>query len=192
MNGRGAMENFRGTAPDHGQPAGSGPFLELPDIVHQHLGMVHLGTLRLLIGAVDALHVLAVEDGRHGLDRRERLFAALEQRPFEHAGIHRRVVTVFLENIPAAEHQVFERGQGHEVFDLRRVVIGALAQADGVQLRDGSDRLRQSLLDGFHAGNEGCGDRAHAGNQDAEFSVGWFDFRAFRVCERRLRCGQKV
>jgi len=45
------------------------------------------------------------------------------------------------------------------------------------KLRGRSDRLRQILFDGFHTGNKGGRNRTHSGDQNAEFSFGWFDFR---------------
>ena len=121
------------------------------------------------------LHIVAVEDGRHGLDLLERPAQALDQRLFEHARMQRGFVAVFFENIPAAELQIFDLRQRHEVLDFRRVVVGSLAEPDGVQLRDRADRLRHSQFDGFHTGDECRGHGAHARDQNAKLPVGWLN-----------------
>ncbi len=54
--------------------------LKVPDIVHQHFGMIHLGAFRLQVGAFDPLHIIAVEDGGHGLDFFQRPTQAFDQR----------------------------------------------------------------------------------------------------------------
>ena len=55
---------------------------------------------------------------------------------------------------------------------IGRAAVGALSQADGGQLGERADRQSEAALDGFHAGDEGGGNRAHAGNQDAELAFG--------------------
>ena len=63
-----------------------------------------------------------------------------------------------------------------EVLDLRRAVLGALAEPDRAHLRERADRLRQALADREDAGNGGGGDGAQADEQDAEFAGGGRDF----------------
>ena len=155
--------------------AASGALLEVADVVHQHLGVIHLGAFRLQVGAVDALHVVAVEDRGHGLDLLERAAQAFDQRLVENAGMESGFVAVLFENVPAAELQIFDLGERNEVLDFRRVVVGALAEADRIQLRDGADRLRHAQFDGFNAGDKCRGDGAHARDQNAKFPVGWLD-----------------
>jgi len=176
------MKNLGRAAPDHGETGRSGALLEVPDVVHQHLGMVHFGALGLQIGSVDAPHIVAVEDGRHGLDFFQRIAQAFNQRLFQHAGVERRFVTVLLENIPTAEGEVFDFRQGHEVSDFGRIVIGALAEPDGVQLCDGADRLRHPQFDGFNAGDEGRRDGAHSRDQNAKLPVGWLNGGGGLLC----------
>ena len=59
MDLRGAIEHLGRAAPDHHAARDAGALLELPDVVHQHLGLVHLGAGFFHIGAVDAPHVIA-------------------------------------------------------------------------------------------------------------------------------------
>ena len=146
--------------------------LELPDVVHHHLGVVHLGCRRLDVGSVDALDVLLVEDRLHRLDRRQRLLQLFQQRHFQHARLDRGFVGVVFENVPAADLQVVQAGQRHEILDRRAAAFGALSQPDGSQLGQRTDRFPESALDGFQPGDEGRRDRAHAGNQDPQFALG--------------------
>jgi len=56
-------------------------------------------------------------------------------------GVDGRFVTVVLEDVPAAEHDVVEARQGDEVGDLRRPPFGALSEANGRHLGERADRL---------------------------------------------------
>ena len=80
------------------------------------------------------------------------------------------VVEVAAEDVPAGEDEVVELGDGGEVFDEGRVVVGALAEADGAHLGDGADGLGEAAADGFYAGDEGGCDGSHSWDHDAEFS----------------------
>ena len=82
----------------------------------------------LTFGPVEPLHVLAVEDGRPGLDGFKLGLICSSRSLVEHAGVLRRLVAVVLEDVPAAEHEVVEVGEGHEVLDERRAAVGALAR----------------------------------------------------------------
>ena len=164
--------NLGGSAPDHGGARHAGALLELPDVVHDHLGMVHLGTLGLDVGPVDALHEVLVEDRLHRLDRRERRLHLLQQRGFQNARLHGRLVGVVLENVPAADLDVRHVGQRNEVLDRRAAALGPLPQADRSQLRERADRLPQSELERFQPGDESGGYRAHAGNQNTQLALG--------------------
>ena len=144
MHGGGLVMHFGRAAPDHRQARGAGRLLEVPDVLHQHLGLVHLGALGLDVGAVDALDVLGVEDRLHRLDCGERLPQLIEQRPVQNAGIGGGFVAVVFENVPGAECQVVEPRQRHKILDHRAAAIGAFAEADGSQLGDRPDRLCQS------------------------------------------------
>jgi hypothetical protein len=104
---------------------------ETPEDVHHHLCVIHLGAFRFHVWAVQALDIFLVENGLHRPDRGERLFELIEQRGIEHTGLCRRFVGVVFEDIPAADDDVFQASQGHEIADGGAAAFRALAQADG-------------------------------------------------------------
>ena len=73
------------------------------------LGQLHLGRAVLDVGAVEALDVVLVEDGRHRLDRLEEVGDGLDVLvAVEDAALHRRLVGVVGEGVPGAEDDVVE------------------------------------------------------------------------------------
>ena len=160
-----------GSAPDHGGPRHAGALLELADVVHDHLGVLHLGTRGLDVGALDALDEVLVEDGLHGLNGRERRFHLLEQGGFEDAGLGGGFPGVILENIPAGDFDVGHFGQWNKLFNGGAAPFCPLAETDGSQLREGADRLPQSKLEGFEPGYESGGYRAHARDQNTQLAL---------------------
>ena len=50
----------------------------------------------------------------------------------EHAGPLGGDVGVVGEGVPRPEHDVLEAGEGHELADQRRPLVGALPETDGV------------------------------------------------------------
>ncbi len=167
MHRRGAMENFGGAAPDHHHAADTGRFAELRDVIDQRLRLVHLAALGLDVGTVDAADVFRIEHRLHRLDGRERFFQLREQGRLQHLGIDGGFVGGVFVDVPASEDQIVETGQRHEILDLGRAAIGALSQADGRKLRERADRQSEAALDCFHAGDEGGGNGADTGDQDA-------------------------
>jgi hypothetical protein len=109
------MEDFGRTAPDHRQPGRPGVLLEPADVVHQHLGVIHLRAFRLEVRTIDALYIITVENRRHGLDLLQRTTQALDQWLIQYARMQCGFVAVLLEDIPAAEFQILQRRQRHEV-----------------------------------------------------------------------------
>ena len=109
----------------------------------------------------------------------------LEQRRLDDAGRSRRGVAVVLEDVPAAEHEIVERRQRHDVADLRRTALGPLAETDGAHLRQRADRLGEALANGEHAGDGRGADGAEADQQHAELAARRSDFN-------RCRHGQKL
>jgi hypothetical protein len=171
MHGRSLVIHLGGSAPDHGGARHAGALLELADVVHDHLGMVHLGTLGLDVGTVDALDEVPVEDSLHGLDRRKGRLDLFEQGGFEHAGPGGGLVGVILENVPASHLDIGHFGQRNKVFNGGAAPLRPLAQTDRSQLREGADRLPQTKLEGFEPGDESRGYRAHAGYQNTQFAL---------------------
>ena len=90
----------------------------------------------------------------------------------EHAGADGGDVGVVGEHVPRAPHDVFERGERHEVLDQRAAVLGALAEADRAHLGQAADRQALAPLDQLDAGDQGGGDGAEADGEHAEAAGG--------------------
>src|SRR5581483_9496095 len=121
---------------------------------------------------VDPPNVIGIEDSLHGADRRQRFFQLLEKRGVKHTRLRRGLIAIVFVDVPAAEYKILQIRQRDEILDARAPAFGALAQTNGCQLRNRSDGLRQSALDGFYAGDErGCY-RSHAGDQDSQVAFG--------------------
>ena len=172
-------EDLRAAAPDHDQAAEVVILLEGADVFAQLLGQVALVLALLDVRAVEALHVLAVEDGFPGLDGFELRPDLLEQVLLEHARVLRRLVAVVFEDVPAAEHDVVEVGEGDEVLDQGRAPVGPLAQADRAHLGDRANGAGDALADGEDAGDERGGDGPEADAHHAEFACRGCDFNRF-------------
>ncbi len=170
-------EDLGRAAPDHHQPVGAARLLEVANVLAHLLGQVHLVLALLHVRAVELLHVVLVEDRLARLDRRQEGLHLLEQRAVEHAGFAGGRIHVVFEDVPAGKDQVVELRQGNKVVDLRRAAFGALAQADGAHLGQRTDGAGDSFANGFHAGDKGGRDGAHAGNHDAQLALGGSDFR---------------
>ena len=96
----------------------------------------------------------------------------LEQSPCPAPWHARRLVDVVLEDVPAGEDDVVQVRQRYKILDQRRLVVGALAQADGAHLRERADRLGESAANGFNAGDHRGGDGAEADHHDSQFARG--------------------
>ena len=163
-------------APDHHQTFEAVLLLEPPHVLAQLVGHVPLVRALLHVGAVEALHVAAVEHRRHRADLLELGADLIEQRRLEHAGRLRRLVGVVFEDVPTAEHDVVERGERNEVLDERRPAVGALAEADRAHLRQRADRLGQTAADSENAGDGRRADGAHPDEKNAQFPCRFCDF----------------
>ena len=130
------MKNFGRPAPDHHQPRRSRRFLELPDVLHQHFRVIHLRSAALHVRPVDPLHVLLIEHRFHRLNGFQRLPQFFQQRRLQNAGIHRRLIRVVFENIPAAEYQILKFRQRNKVLNARSPAFCSLAQPHRSQLRE--------------------------------------------------------
>ena len=78
----------------------------------------------------EALDVVLVEDGGHGLDGFEVGADLFELVAVEDLGGFGGVVEVAAEDVPAGEDDVVEVGDGGEVFDEGAAAFGALAEAN--------------------------------------------------------------
>src|SRR5581483_11582421 len=93
-------------------------------------------------------------------------------------------VAVLFEDVPAAEHEIVERRERHDLVNLRRTPLGALAEAHGTHLRQRSDRFGDSFSYGDHAGDRRGADGAEADQQHAELAARGCDVNGSRH-ERR-------
>ncbi len=164
-------EDLGAAGPHHDEPIAAVLGLERADVGDELLGEVPLVLALLDVGAVEPLDVALVEHGRHRLHGLELAAHLFELRVLEHAGHAGRGVAVFLEDVPAAEHDVVEAGERHELVDLRRAVFGALAETNRAHLRQRADRLGQTLADGHHAGDGGGAHRPEANQENAQFAL---------------------
>jgi hypothetical protein len=96
-----------------------------------------------------------------------------QQGHFQHPGLHRRLVGVVFENIPAAEDQIVKPGQGYEILDERTIMIRALAQTNGAILSQGAYRTSQTFFDQLYARNNRRTDGSHTGEEDTQLPSGW-------------------
>ena len=169
-------EDLGAAAPHHHQARAVVLLLEVADVGDQLIGEILLVLAFLDVRARQALHVALIEHRGHRLDRLELRTDRIEQRAFEHAGRAGRGVAVFFEDVPAAEHDVVELRERHELVDLRGAVVGALAETDRAHLRERSNGLRETLADGNDAGDGGGADRAEPDEEDAQLALGRGDF----------------
>ena len=171
MHRRRPMEDLGRAAPDHHGARDAGALLEIPDVVHQHRGLVHLGARFLQIGAADVAHVVLIENCIHRMKFFQRRAHLLQEPSIEHRGVERGLVGAVFVDVPAAEFEILEPRERHEILDQRRASFGAFAEPNGGELRQRSDRRAEAALDRFDARDERRADRADARKQHAELAV---------------------
>src|SRR5262245_35835407 len=93
--------------------------------------------------------------------------------------MHRRLVTVFLKNIPGAEDQIIKLGQWDKIFDQWGPAFRALAQADRSHLCQAADWPGNSFANRFDAGDKRRRHRAHSNEQNSELAIWLGDWRPF-------------
>ena len=169
-------EDFGAAAPDHHQPIEVVVGLELADVGDHLLGEILLVLALLDVRTVEALHVPLIEHRRPGTNLFELGPDLLEQRRLDDAGRPRGGVAVVFENVPAAEHEIVEAGERHDLADFRRAAFGALAETDGAHLRQRADRFGDSLANGEDAGDRRGADGAEADEQHAQLAARGSDF----------------
>ena len=149
--------------------------LELPDVGDELLRQILLVLALLDVRAIEPLHVLAIEDRGHRLDRRELVLHLIEELVLEHAGVLGRLVAVVLENVPAPEDQLVVAGERNEFTNLRRSVLRSLSKPDRAHLGERSNGFRDAFSHRHDARNCCRGNRAETNEQNAEFPLGGFD-----------------
>ena len=115
----------------------------------------------------------------------------------EHAGGAGGLEGVGADRVPAAEDEVVELGEGHELLDPGVAVVLALAEADVGELAERADGGGVAGPGGQDAGDEGGGHGAHAGGEHPEAAGGGSDVDWFAhgptltTTERTLHSVQK-
>ncbi len=174
MHGVRLEKDLRAAAPDHHQAIEPVILFEALDVFahfQDHRPLVFAG---LYVRALEAAHVVAIENGFHRLDGAQALFDGVERVLLQHARVCGGIVGVVGEYVPATEDQVVELGEGNKVLDEGRAPFGALAEANGAHLRQRANGLAESGFNGFHAGDNGGGHGAHTRHENAELAAGWF------------------
>ena len=164
-------------APEHHQAIAAVPLFERTDVADQLVGKITLVLPLLDVGAVEAPDIALIENGGHGRIASSSSFTWIELCRFEHACRPRRRVAVRFEDVPPAKHDVVQIGQRHKLFDGWRALLRALAEPDRAHLRQRSDRRRQALADGAHAGNGRRADRTETDKENPELPARGSDLR---------------
>src|SRR5579885_1047077 len=127
---------------------------EAAHVVTQLIDELSLAIATLYVGTVQPADDPAVEHRRPRFDRLEILAQPFEERGIEHTGVHRGLVGILGKDVPGAELQILDRGEGYELADQRRAVLGSLAEPDGAHLRERAVRLREPFADRLTARHE--------------------------------------
>ncbi len=138
----GFQEHFRGGAPDHDEAVELVFLLEVADVFAELLGEIEFCFGFFDVRAVKIFYVGLVEGRLHRLDVLEKFLGLGEIFGVENAGFRGGFVGVVGENVPAAEDEIVELRERHEIFNFRHAIIGALSEADGTHLRERADRQR--------------------------------------------------
>ena len=163
-------EDFRGTAPDHHEAVELVLLLELADVLANLLGEIELVLPFLDVRALNIFHIIAVKRGRHGFQALQELFGLGQVLRAEHARVGGGLIGIVRVDVPAAEDEVVEAGQTHELLDFRHARLRAFSQANGAHLRERAYRNGFALPYQFHTRHERGAHRSHPRREHAEFS----------------------
>src|SRR5258708_22585890 len=194
MNFFGPDEHFGGSAPAGNQPRSARSFLEIRDVFLDLQRQFVLIFGLLYVRAVQPLYIFFVKRRFHRLDLRQERFYFLKIFVAQHTGLRSGLVSVILEKIPAGENQIVKIGQGDKLLNFWRMVIGALAEADGTELRQRTNRRRLAFANQLHAGHKCRGHRSHSRQQDPKLSLRWRDlswlFHSTPLFYKRFHCAR--
>ena len=152
MNAGGLMIRFGRGRPAHHQPVH--PLLGLKgiDIFHQLVGQIHFMRTFFHMGTIKIFHIVPVKNSRHWNDAFQFLFDPVDMARFQHHGLAGGLVSRVGEDIPAAENQVLQVGQGNQLLHREDTFLGTLAQADFSRLGHGTQGPGQSLVGSKYPG----------------------------------------
>jgi hypothetical protein len=136
VHGAGFLVGLGRTTPHHDETIAVVFGAEVLDVGNQGFGLGHLVGDVLDAGAVETLHPTLIEHGIHGHDAFEFGRDGAEVTVFEHASGPGGFKGVRADGIPAAEDEVTEIGQGHELTDERVAVLFPLAQTNVGELAE--------------------------------------------------------
>ena len=172
VDGFGLQEYFGGAAPDHHQAVGLAFLFEVANVFAKLFGEFKFIFGFLDVGAGKILDVVLIEGGLHGLDGLQEFLDLVEVFGVQDTGLGGSFVGVVGENIPAAEDDVVEFGERNELVDFRRAAFGALAEADGAQLRERADGRGFAAAHQFNSRHKCGAHGSHSGREDAQSSFG--------------------
>ena len=176
MDGALLQVHLGAPAPDENHPGDTPASSRKPaDVVAELLGEIALAGAGLHVRPVELLDVGLIEDGRPGLHRLELRAHLIEQPAPQHLGVAGGLVAVVLEDVPAAEDEVVERGERDEIPDQGRAPVGPLAETDRAHLRERPGRRGESLANRVNTGDEGRADGAETSEQNPEAPRGRSD-----------------
>ena len=167
-------EDLRRAAPDHHHAIDG--LTKCLDVGAHLVRKVALVLALLDVRAAKALHVVLIEYRRQRLDGLEIGFELLDSFLFENLGMRGRLVDVVFEDVPAGEDDVIQTGERNEILDQRRLVIGALAQANGAHLGERANRFGETAPHRFHSSDHRGGYGAQSHHHDSQLSCGGIDF----------------
>ena len=172
MDGAGLLVRLGRATPHHDETVAVVFGAEVLDVGDEGLGLGHLVGDVLDSGAVEALYPALIEHGFHGNNAFELGRDRPEVAVFKHAGGAGGFKGIRTDGIPAAEHQVTEIGQWHELTDERVAVLVTLTQTDVGELAERADGDGMAVAGGDDASNEGGGNGAHARGENPKAAGG--------------------
>src|SRR6202035_4675920 len=172
MNAFRSEEYFGGAAPDHDQAVGFAFLFEVADVFAKLFGELKFIFSFFDVGARKILDVMLIESGLHRFDGLQEFLDLVEVFGLQDARLGGGLIRVIGENIPAAENNVVEFGEGHELTNLWRAAFGAFAKANGAQLRERADRRGFAAANQFNSCHKRGAYGSHSRREDAQSSFG--------------------
>ena len=124
--------DFRRCSPENDHAVALFLGFELADVLAQCLDHLPARDVALRMVAVEPLGVVFVESGLHRHDFFEFVAHGFDVLALQNFGIDRRLISVLRIDIPTAENEVVERGDGRDFAVFQILFRFALAHADFV------------------------------------------------------------
>jgi hypothetical protein len=107
------------------------------------------------VGGVEPRNVARIEDSGEGLYRLQLVLHGAQVFLLQHPSDGGGLVGVIREGVPAAEAQVLQTVQRHEILDPGRAVLGPFPEPDRSQPSQRTHRFGEALLYELHPCDEG-------------------------------------